>query len=217
MTEVLDWANEQARRLAERAVNCEPSVDALAARIATGVPLRVKLGWTPPRPTSTWATAVLGKLREFQDAGHTAKSCSSARTGPPAWGIPAAASPRPMLSEDEIAANADTYRQQAFPHPSTPSAPRSAPTASGSRPWPCPACSSWRRGSRSTSCCAATTSRAPARGPAHQRAGAALPAHAGYDPVALRADVELGGTDQLFNLMLAREIQGRYGAPSRWP
>ena len=205
-------ARERAAALAARTVNCEPSVDALAREDRLGRPLRVKLGVDPTAPDIHLGhCVVLGKLREFQDAGHTAVLVIgdwTARVGDPSG----RSSTRPMLSEDEILANAETFREQAF-HILDPA--RTEVRANGE--WfagmglaplfelasratinqllrrndfadaACRRIARSRCSSCSTRSCRPTTrSRST-------------------------ADVELGGTDQLFNLMLARDIQARYG------
>src|SRR5213593_1420611 len=102
-----------ARRLAVNAVDVLPE-GALAEQLGRGSPLRVKLGVDPTAPDIHLGHAVvLGKLREFQDAGHTAVLIIgdwTARVGDPSGRT----STRPMLAAHEIDANAATYREQAF-------------------------------------------------------------------------------------------------------
>ena len=102
-----------ADRLAARAVDVLPPGE-LARKLARGTPLRVKLGVDPTAPDIHLGhTVVLGKLREFQDAGHTAVLIIgdwTARVGDPSG----RASTRPVLSAEDIERNADTYRDQAF-------------------------------------------------------------------------------------------------------
>ena len=85
----------------------------LEAKLALGRPLRVKLGVDPSRPDLTLGhTVVLRKLRQFQDAGHTAiliVGDFTARIGDPSG----RSDTRPMLTEQEVAANARTYLEQA--------------------------------------------------------------------------------------------------------
>jgi tyrosyl-tRNA synthetase len=85
----------------------------LEAKLALDRPLRVKLGVDPSRPDLTLGhTVVLRKLRQFQDAGHTAiliVGDFTARIGDPSG----RSDTRPMLSEQEVAANARTYLEQA--------------------------------------------------------------------------------------------------------
>jgi tyrosyl-tRNA synthetase len=214
-TQIPPEAAEEARRLAARTVNCEPSVEALAAKLAEGRPLRVKLGVDPTAPDIHLGHAVvLGKLREFQDAGHTAVLLIgdwTARVGDPSG----RSSTRPMLSEDQIRANAETYRQQAFRilDPARTEL-RSNGEWFGAMDLP----PLFELASR------VTVNQLLRRNDfaermREDRAVSVLellyPLMQGYDSVALDADVELGGTDQLFNLMLARDIQGRFGRPQQ--
>ena len=102
-----------ARPLAAGAADVQPQGE-LERKLALGRPLRVKLGVDPTAPDIHLGHAVvLGKLREFQDAGHTAVLIIgdwTARVGDPSGRT----STRPMLSAAEIDANAETYREQAF-------------------------------------------------------------------------------------------------------
>jgi tyrosyl-tRNA synthetase len=214
-TDIPADALEEAARLSGRAVNCEPSVEALAARLAEGRPLRVKLGVDPTAPDIHLGhTVVLGKLREFQDAGHTAVLLIgdwTARVGDPSG----RSSTRPMLSDEQIAANAETYRQQAFRilDPA-----RTELRTNGEWFGPMGLPPLFELASR------VTVNQLLRRNDFAERMGEdravsvlelLYPLMQGYDSVALDADVELGGTDQLFNLMLARDIQGRYGRPQQ--
>ena len=208
-------ARAQAEALAARAVNCEPSIDALARKIDDGRPLRVKLGVDPTAPDIHLGhCVVLGKLREFQDAGHTAILVIgdwTARVGDPSG----RSSTRPMLSESEIVANADTFREQAY-HILDPG--RTEVRANGE----------WFAG-MGLAPLFELTSRATVNQLLRRNDFAArmqedrpvsvlellYPLLQAYDSVELSADVELGGTDQLFNLMLGRDIQARYGTPQQ--
>jgi tyrosyl-tRNA synthetase len=197
--------------LAGRAVDCLPPGE-LERKLALGRPLRVKLGVDPTAPDIHLGHAVvLGKLREFQDAGHTAVLIIgdwTARVGDPSGRT----STRPMLSAEEIEANARTYRDQAFlildPGRTEvrPNGEWFAPM--GLEPLFRLAAS-------------ATVNQLLRRNDFAERMAADRPVSVlellyplmqGYDSVAIAADVELGGTDQLFNLMLGREVQSAYGA-----
>src|SRR5271165_5538487 len=111
-----DAAAAEAERLSRGAVDSLPA-GALAERLRAagrdGRPLRVKLGIDPTAPDIHLGHAVvLGKLREFQDAGHLVVLIIgdyTARVGDPSG----RSTLRPMLSEEEIEANAQTFRQQA--------------------------------------------------------------------------------------------------------
>ncbi|HEX2503294.1 MAG TPA: tyrosine--tRNA ligase [Miltoncostaeaceae bacterium] len=200
----------EAERLAARAVDVVPP-DGLEDRLRLGRPLRVKLGVDPTAPDIHLGHAiVLGKLREFQDAGHLAVLVIgdwTARVGDPSGRT----STRPMLGAEEIEGNAATYRQQAF---RILDPDRTEIRANGE----------WfsRMGLEDLFRLAgsATVNQLLRRNDFSERLAADRPVSVlellyplmqAYDSVVLEADVELGGTDQLFNLMLAREIQAAYG------
>lgn len=200
--------------LAGRAVDCLPP-GALAQKLALGRPLRVKLGVDPTAPDIHLGhTVVLGKLREFQDAGHLAVLIIgdwTARVGDPSGRT----STRPMLSGEEIERNAESYREQAF-HVLDPE--RTEVRANGE----------WFAGMGLERLFAlagsATVNQLLRRNDFAERIGADRPISVlellyplmqAYDSVMVEADVELGGTDQLFNLMLGREIQTAFGQPSQ--
>jgi tyrosyl-tRNA synthetase len=204
-------ARDQAATLAARTINCEPNIDALAAKIDGGRPLRVKLGVDPTAPDIHLGhCVVLGKLREFQDAGHIAVLVIgdwTARVGDPSG----RSSTRPMLSEQEIIANAQTFRDQAY-HILDPD--RTEVRANGEWFAGMGLAPLFELASR------ATINQLLRRNDFATRMQEDRPVSVlellypllqAYDSVALAADVELGGTDQLFNLMLGREIQSRYG------
>ena len=196
--------------LSDRSVECLPP-GALADKLRAGRPLRVKLGVDPTAADIHLGHAVvLGKLREFQDAGHTAVLVIgdwTARVGDPSG----RSATRPMLSEEEIETNASTYQEQAF------------------RILDRERTEVRRNGEWYADMGLAPLFALAARVTANQLLrrndfGARLerdepisvlellyPLMQAYDSVALEADVELGGTDQLFNLMLGREVQEKYG------
>src|SRR5918997_3522015 len=105
-------AADDARYLARDTVDCLPD-GALAGKLALGRPLRVKLGLDPTAPdVHLGHTVVLRKLREFQDLGHVVVLIIgdyTARVGDPSG----RSSTRPVLSGEEIDANARTYVEQA--------------------------------------------------------------------------------------------------------
>lgn len=196
--------------LAARAVDCLPD-GGLAAKLALGRRLRVKLGVDPTAPDIHLGhSVVLGKLREFQDAGHTAVLIIgdwTARVGDPSGRT----STRPMLSEAEIAANARSYREQAF---SILDPDRTEIRSNGE----------WFAGMGLQDVFrlagSATVNQLLRRNDfatrfADDRPISVLelmyPLMQAYDSVMVEADVELGGTDQLFNLMLGRDTQVAFG------
>ena len=196
--------------LAARSVDCLPP-EGLAQKLALGRPLRVKLGVDPTAPDIHLGhTVVLGKLREFQDAGHTAVLIIgdwTARVGDPSGRT----STRPVLSADEIDANAETYRTQAF---SILDPDRTEIRPNGE--W----FAKMGLGPLFELASRATVNQVLRRNDFAQRFTAdqpismlemLYPLMQAYDSVAVQADVELGGTDQLFNLMMGRQIQEAYG------
>ncbi|MBM3633953.1 MAG: tyrosine--tRNA ligase [Actinobacteria bacterium] len=196
--------------LLARAVDVQPPGD-LVDRLAQGAPLRVKLGVDPTAPDIHLGHAVvLGKLREFQDAGHTAVLVIgdwTARVGDPSG----RSSTRPMLSAEEIDANAETYQEQAFRilDPDRTEVRRNGEWFADMGLEPL-----FRLASTTT------VNQLLRRRDFAERMGDDRPVSVleliyplmqAYDSVMLRSDVEIGGTDQLFNLMLGREVQQAYG------
>jgi tyrosyl-tRNA synthetase len=209
----------QARRLAHNAVDCLPS-GALREKLklarGEGRPLRVKLGIDPTAPDIHLGHAVvLGKLREFQDAGHKVVLIVgdyTARVGDPSG----RSSLRPMLSGAEIEANAATFQQQASKILDT-DPERLEVRRNGE--WLDMRMTDLLELVRTT-----TVAQLLEREDFAKRWSAAEPISMlelmypllqGYDSVAVRADVELGGTDQKFNLLLGRDIQRAYGQPEQ--
>jgi tyrosyl-tRNA synthetase len=184
---------------------------ALEEKLATGRTLRVKLGVDPSRPDLTLGHAVvLNKLRQFQDAGHVAVLIVgdfTARIGDPSG----RSETRPMLGEDEIRSNAETYLAQAGKVIDV-----DAAEIHGNAEW----LATMDMGDLLRLASTATIAQMLEREDFRERyqAGHAIglveflyPLFQGYDSVAIRADVELGGTDQTFNLLMGREVQRAYG------
>jgi len=196
--------------LLARAVDVQPPGE-LQKRLAEGTPLRVKLGVDPTAPDIHLGHAVvLGKLREFQEAGHTAVLIIgdwTARVGDPSG----RSSTRPMLSSDEIEANAATYQEQAFRilDPDRTEVRRNGEWFADMGLEPL------FRLAASATVNQLLRRRDFAERITDDRPISVLellyPLMQAYDSVMLKADVELGGTDQLFNLMLGREVQQAYG------
>ena len=201
-----------AAHLARNAVDCLPR-GALEERLAIGRPLRVKLGLDPTASDLHLGhTVVLQKLREFQDAGHTVVLIIgdyTARVGDPSG----RSATRPTLSPDEIDAHARTYVEQI-----------GKVLESGERlevrfnsEWLDMPMEALFRLVRTV-----TVAQILEREDFARRYSAAepismlellYPVLQGYDSVAVQADVELGGTDQTFNLLMGRAIQTSYGQP----
>jgi tyrosyl-tRNA synthetase len=198
------------RVLADGAAEIVPE-GGLADKLAAGRPLRVKLGVDPSRPDLTLGHAVvLRKLREFQDAGHTAVLIIgdfTARIGDPSG----SSETRPMLGNAEVAENARTYLDQAGRVLDVGRA-----EIHGNAEWSAEMSMPELLRLSSVATVAQMLEREDFRD--RYRAGRPIsvveflyPLFQGYDSVAVRADVELGGTDQTFNLLMGREVQRAYG------
>ena len=183
----------------------------LARAERTGVPLRIKLGLDPTAPDIHLGhTVVLNKMRQLQNLGHTVIFLIGDFTS--LIGDPSGRnSTRPPLTPEQIKANAETYYQQA----SLVLDPSKTEIRYNSE-WSLPL------GSMGLIQLAAkyTVARMMERNDFHQRftAGTPISVHEflyplmqGYDSVALKADLELGGTDQKFNLLMGRHLQAEYG------
>ena len=133
----------------------------------------------------------------------------TARVGDPSG----RSSTRPVLSGEEIDANAETFQEPGVPRCSTATAPRSGATASGSTcRWR--TCSASPAPPRWPSCSSATTSpSATPRASRSRSSSCSIRCCRATTRWPIDADVELGGTDQKFNLLLARDIQQAYGKP----
>jgi tyrosyl-tRNA synthetase len=202
-------AADDARFLARDAVDCLPA-GGLQRKLELGRPLRVKLGLDPTAPdVHLGHTVVLRKLREFQDRGHVVVLIIgdyTARVGDPSG----RSSTRPQLSGDEIDANARTYVEQAAKVLD----PDRIELRHNSE-WLDMKMEALFALTRTT-----TVAQLLERDDFAKRFAAnepisitelLYPLMQGYDSVAVRADVELGGTDQKFNLLLGRDVQRAYG------
>ncbi len=178
---------------------------------ASGQPLRIKLGLDPTAPDiHIGHTVVLNKMRQLQDLGHTVIFLIGDFTT--TIGDPSGRnSTRPPLTREQIEANAKTYYQQA----SLVLDPSKTEIRYNSE-WSDPL------GTRGLIQLAAkyTVARMMERNDFHDRfhAGTPISVHEflyplmqGYDSVALKSDLELGGTDQKFNLLMGRHLQQEYG------
>ena len=205
-----DRAAEDARFLTRNAVDALPE-GALEQQLRRGRPLRVKLGIDPTAPDIHLGhTVALRKLREFQDLGHTAVLIVgdyTARVGDPSG----RSSTRPQLDPAQIDANGETFRRQAF---AVLDPQRTEVRHNGE--WLDMTMEELFRLART-----ATAAQLLERDDFAHRYAAGQPISVlellypllqGYDSVQVGADVELGGTDQKFNLLLARSIQQSYGA-----
>jgi len=187
--------------------------DELRERLASGRPLRVKAGFDPTAPDLHLGhTVLINKLRQFQELGHQVVFLIGDFTG--MIGDPSGRSAtRKPLTPDDVARNAETYREQIFRILD----PERTEIAFNS---------SWMGQMTATDMIQLashyTVARMLERDDFHKRyqGNQSIAIHEflyplvqGYDSVALRADVELGGTDQKFNLLVGRELQREYGQP----
>ncbi|MBI2769457.1 MAG: tyrosine--tRNA ligase [Burkholderiales bacterium] len=183
----------------------------LSRSAATGIPLRIKLGLDPTAPDiHVGHTVVLNKMRQLQDLGHTVIFLIGDFTS--MIGDPSGRNTtRPPLTVEQIKSNAETYRAQADKILD----PARTELRYNSE-WSDPL------GARGMIQLAAkyTVARMMERNDFHDRfkAGTSISVHEflyplmqGYDSVALKSDLELGGTDQKFNLLMGRHLQQEYG------
>ncbi len=203
-------AAEQLRILSSGTADIVPQ-DALLEKLGRGQPLVAKLGVDPTAPDLHLGHAVpLRKLRQFQDLGHEVVLIIGDFTA--LIGDPSGRNTtRPALSERDIDVNAQTYIDQAFKI-----LDRSKTTVRRNSEWLAPL--GFADILRLTS--QFTVARILERDDFQQRyregVGISLheflyPVAQAYDSVAIKADVELGGTDQLFNLLAGRELMGKTG------
>jgi tyrosyl-tRNA synthetase len=203
-------ANEQAGALASGASEVISPAE-LAAKIGLGRPLRIKLGMDPTAPDLHLGHSLtLKKLRDFQDAGHTViflVGDFTAMIGDPTG----RSETRKPLSREQIERNAETYRAQAFKI-----LDRERTEVRFNSEW------MNELGMRRLIEIAAKVSvaRLLERDDFEKRLEAEeplflhellYPVIQGYDSVALQADLEIGGTDQKFNMLVGRELQRHFG------
>ena len=180
-------------------------------RLKTGKPLRVKLGFDPTAPDMHLGhTVILNKLRQFQDLGHEALFLIGDFTG--MIGDPSGKNTtRPPLTREQVMENAKTYQDQCFKILD----PKKTQVMFNSE---------WMKDKTAADMIKlashATVARMLERDDFHKRYNEnkpiaihefLYPILQGYDSVAMEADVELGGTDQKFNLLMGRELQKHYG------
>ncbi|MFY9661220.1 MAG: tyrosine--tRNA ligase [Terriglobales bacterium] len=187
----------------------------LERSLASGKPLRVKAGFDPTAPDLHLGhTVLLRKLKHFQDLGHTVIFLIGDFTG--MIGDPTGRSAtRPPLTREQIVENAETYKAQVFKILS----PEKTVVDFNSRWFSKFSAENFIRLTAKY-----TVSQMLEREDFHKRFRdekpiamheLLYPLAQGYDSVALEADVELGGTDQKFNLLVGRELQRAYGQESQ--
>ncbi len=200
----------QVARLKERATHLITEAD-LLAKLKQNRPLRVKLGVDPTAPDiHIGISVVLWKLRQFQDLGHQAVLIVgdfTARIGDPSG----RSVTRPVLSVEAIARNMESYREQVFKILD----PQRTEFRYNSE-WLAPLSFEdlLKLTSRYTVARLLERDDFSARFKANNPISVLeflYPLAQAYDSVAIQADVELGGDDQLFNLLAGRDIQERYG------
>jgi tyrosyl-tRNA synthetase len=182
---------------------------------ATGTPLRVKAGFDPTAPDlHVGHTVLIRKLKHFQDMGHTVIFLIGDGTG--LIGDPTGRNAtRPPLTREQLNANAETYKAQVFKI-----LDRDKTEVRFNSEWL--DALGFEGMIRLTA--KFTVSQMLEREDFHKRFQEEKPISVhellypmtqGYDSVALKADVELGGTDQKFNLLVGRELQRHFGQPSQ--
>jgi len=196
---------------AEETIRVEELKAKLERAAQTGKPLCVKAGFDPTAPDIHLGhTVLIRKLKHFQDLGHTVVFLIGDFTG--MIGDPTGRNvTRPPLTTEEVAANAETYKKQVFkildPHKTVVDFNNRWLGKLSSREW-------------ITLCSKYTVARMLERDDFTKRMAEQrpismhellYPLSQAYDSVALEADVELGGTDQKFNLLVGRAIQPEYG------
>ncbi|AVO41683.1 tyrosine--tRNA ligase [Simplicispira suum] len=211
VTDAVGQALEVSLRGADELLPQQEWVQKLARSEATGQPLRIKLGLDPTAPDiHIGHTVVLNKMRQLQDLGHQVIFLIGDFTS--LIGDPSGRnSTRPPLTPEQIKENAETYYRQA----SLVLDPARTEIRYNSE-WSEPL------GASGMIALAAkyTVARMMERDDFHKRfsTGQSISVHEflyplmqGYDSVALKSDLELGGTDQRFNLLMGRHLQQEYG------
>ncbi|WP_019894732.1 tyrosine--tRNA ligase [Hydrogenovibrio halophilus] len=189
--------------------------DELIEKLKSGRPLRVKAGFDPTAPDLHLGhTVLINKLRQFQDMGHEIQFLIgdfTAMIGDPSGKT----TTRPPLSREDVVANADTYKTQVFKILD----PEKTRVVFNS---------SWMNELSAADmiqlASTQTVARMLERNDFEQRYESKTPIAIheflyplvqGYDSVALESDIELGGTDQKFNLLMGRTLQHHYGKPTQ--
>ncbi|MCK5498426.1 MAG: tyrosine--tRNA ligase, partial [Gammaproteobacteria bacterium] len=183
----------------------------LVKKLEEGRPLRIKAGFDPTAPDLHLGhTVLINKMRQFQDLGHEVLFLIGDFTG--MIGDPTGKNAtRPPLSRDEIIENAQTYEHQIYKILE----PEKTTVMFNS---------SWMGEMNAADMIALAAKHTVARMlerddfSKRYKSGRAIAVHEflyplvqGYDSVAMKADVELGGTDQKFNLLVGRQLQEAYG------
>ena len=203
------------RKGASEIIREEELTEKLAESLRTGKPLLIKAGFDPTAPDLHLGhTVPLRKLKAFQELGHTVIFVIgdfTARIGDPSG----RSATRPALTAEQVAANAETYKAQVFKILDA----DKTRVEFNSR-W----LSTLTSADMVRLCSHYTVARLLERDDFSNRYAKGIPISVhellypllqGYDSVALHADVEMGGTDQKFNLLVGRDLQREYGQPSQ--
>ncbi|WP_288997371.1 tyrosine--tRNA ligase [uncultured Psychrobacter sp.] len=187
------------------------SEEDLVAKLKLGRPLRIKAGFDPTAPDLHLGhTVLINKLKHFQDLGHEIYFLIgdyTAKIGDPSGKN----TTRPPLSDEQIKINAQTYAEQVFKI-----LDKEKTKIVFNSEW----FNDMSAGDMIQLSSQLTVSRMLERDDFSKRYAAQTPIAIheflyplvqGYDSIALKADVELGGTDQTFNILMGRTLQGRYG------
>ncbi|HJR11268.1 MAG TPA: tyrosine--tRNA ligase [Rhodanobacteraceae bacterium] len=208
-------ADPQALALIHRGAADVIKDDELEARLALGRPLRIKAGFDPTAPDLHLGhTVLLNKMRQFQDLGHTAIFLIGDFTG--MIGDPTGKNvTRKPLTREEVLANADTYAKQVFKV-----LDRDRTEVRFNSEWfgKMDATDMVRLAAQHTVARMLERDDFAKRHAAQQPIAIhefLYPLVQGYDSVALKCDVELGGTDQRFNLLMGRGLQEHFGQPAQ--
>ena len=201
---------EEQLALIKRGADAIYSEEDLLAKLKENRPLRIKLGMDPTAPDLHFGhTVVLNKLRHFQDLGHEVLFLIgdyTARIGDPTGKN----NTRPPLSEEQVQQNAKTYAEQVFKI-----LDKDKTKIVFNSEW----FGKMSAGDMIALASQVTVSRMLERDDFSKRYATQTPIAIheflyplvqGYDSVALQADVEIGGTDQTFNILMGRTLQGRY-------
>jgi tyrosyl-tRNA synthetase len=206
-------ANPQALALIRRGAVDILKEDELQARLALGRPLRIKAGFDPTAPDLHLGhTVLLNKMRQFQDLGHTAIFLIGDFTG--MIGDPSGKNvTRKPLTREEVQANAETYAKQVFKV-----LDRERTEVRFNSEWfgKMDAADMIRLAAQHTVARMLERDDFAKRFKSEQPIAIhefLYPLVQGYDSVALGCDVELGGTDQRFNLLMGRGLQEHFGQP----
>jgi tyrosyl-tRNA synthetase len=206
-------SNQQALALIHRGAVDVLKEDELEARLALGRPLRIKAGFDPTAPDLHLGhTVLLNKMRQFQDLGHTAIFLIGDFTG--MIGDPTGKNvTRKPLTREEVLANAETYAKQVFKV-----LDRERTEVRFNSEWfgKMDASDMIRLAAQHTVARMLERDDFAKRYAAQQPIAIhefLYPLVQGYDSVALECDVELGGTDQRFNLLMGRGLQEHFGQP----